>query len=198
MAEPNALPDMDPCSRPELSDYCARVRSLVSPERFEHIQRVATLAESIAQANRFQPNEIDATCLAALLHDAARDLGAEELFAWAPPENAVEEGHPLSLHGRAARAMAEHWGVRDPRVLDAIEGHVFGVAPDNRVGIAVYIADVCEPGRGVNDDIRALAMSDLDLAYRRAVASKVEYLRSRGKAVHPATLRIYEDLAHRS
>lgn len=198
MAEPDPVSDTDACSRPWLAGYCRRVRELVTRERFEHIQRVTYVAETIARANRFDPGEVDATCLAALLHDAARDLAPDELFGWTPPQNAVEEQHPLSLHGRAARVMVESWGVHDPRVLDAVEGHVFGVAPGNRVGVAVYIADVCEPGRGVNDDIRTLAMMDLAAAYQRAVASKVEYLRSRGKAVHPATLRVYEQLAHRS
>jgi predicted HD superfamily hydrolase involved in NAD metabolism len=198
MAEPNPLPDQDLCSRPRLAPYCTRVREMVSDERFQHIQRVARLAESIALANRFPASDVDAACLAAVLHDAARDLPAEELLRLAPPENGLEERHPLSVHGRAARVIAESWGVEDAAVLEAIEGHVFGVVPDNRVGIAVYIADVCEPGRGVNDDIRDLAMRDLGAAYERAVASKVQYLRSKGKSVHPATLRVYEQIAHRT
>ena len=197
MADPNQLPETDLCSRPGLDAYCARVKEMVTAERFQHIQRVAGLAEAIARANRFTPVETDAVCLAAVLHDVARDLSAEELFELAPPQNVTEERHPLSVHGRAARVIAERWGVRQRDVLDAVEGHVFGVAPDNRVGIAVYIADVCEPGRGVNDDIRALALNDLGAAYRRAVESKVRYLRSQGKTVHPATLRVYEQIAHR-
>ena len=62
--------------------------------------------------------------------------------------------------------------------LNAIEGHVFGVPVGNRVGMAVYVADVSEPGRGVNADIRELAMSNLSRAYQQAVDSKVTYLRS--------------------
>lgn len=198
MAEPNPLPEPDLCSRPELGAYCARVRAMVSEERYRHILRVAGLAATIASANEFTAAEIASVRLAAVLHDAARDLSSEELFDLAPPQNSTEERHPLSVHGRAARVIAERWGVSAPDVLEAVEGHVFGVAPDNRVGVAVYIADVCEPGRGVNDDIRALALSDLDAAYERAVESKVRYLRSKGKVVHPATLRVYEQIAHRT
>ena len=198
MAQPNPLPDPDLCDRPRLAAYCSRVREMVSDERFQHIKRVARLTETIALANRFASGDIEAACLAAVLHDVARDLPAEELLRIAPAENALEARHPLSVHGRAARIIAESWGVQDAAVLEAIEGHVFGVMPDNRVGIAVYIADVCEPGRGVNDDIRELAMRDLGAAYERAVASKVQYLRSKGKGVHPATLRVYEQIAHRT
>ena len=185
-----------PCVRPSLSGYCERVRALVSQARFEHIMRVTSLADTIGRANGFSSAELRVTALAAILHDAARDLSREQLFELAPPETALEREHPLAVHGRASRALAEQWGVTDERVLDAVEGHVFGVATSNRVGMALYIADVSEPGRGVNDDIRELAMSNLFAAYQRAVDSKVTYLRAKGKAVHPATLRVYHELCH--
>jgi predicted HD superfamily hydrolase involved in NAD metabolism len=169
---------------------------MVEPDRFEHILRVAALAIDVARANRFSPNERKATALAAVLHDAARDLSPERLVELAPPETEMERAHPMSLHGRAGRTLAEHWGVEDERVLDAIAGHVVGVAVSNRVGMAVYVADVSEPGRGVNADIRDLAMHNLLRAYQRAVDSKVRYLRSKGKAVHPRTLEVYEQICH--
>lgn len=183
-----------PCSRASIQPYCDRVKTLVTPRRFEHVTRVAILAETIALANEFSRGEVRATSLAAVLHDAARDLPPERMFELAPPESDLEREHPLAVHGRAGRRLAECWGVTDGRVLEAIEGHVFGVSHDNPVGMAVYIADVSEPGRGVNDDIRELAMRNLFRAYQRAVDSKVCYLRSRGKAVHPATLRVYKEI----
>lgn len=183
-----------PCSRPSIGPHCERVRGLVTPARFEHIVRVAILAETIARANGFCQGDIRATALAAVLHDAARDLSKAELLRLAPPENALEREHPVAVHGRAARRLAESWGISDPRVLDAVEGHVFGVSHNNRIGMAVYVADVSEPGRGVNADIRELAMRDLARAYSRAVDSKVRYLRARGKAVHPSTLKVHREL----
>lgn len=183
-----------PCTRTSVQPYCARVKEMVSARRFEHIVRVAILAETIARANNFSDDEIRATSLAAMLHDAARDLPPEKMFALAPPETELEKKHPLAVHGRAGRRIIEGWGVNDERVLDAVEGHVFGVSHDNRIGMAVYIADVSEPGRGVNADIRELAMHNLFRAYQRAVNSKVNYLRSKGKAVHPATMKVYREI----
>lgn len=183
-----------PCTRASIAPYCDRVREWVSAKRFEHIVRVAILTETIAQANRFGEGEVRAASLAAMLHDVARDLSPDELFKLAPPETELERQHPLAVHGRAGRRIVESWGVTDERVLEAVEGHVFGVSHDNRVGMAVYIADVSEPGRGVNEDIRALAMKNLFWAYQRAVDSKVRYLRSQGKAVHPDTLRVYREI----
>jgi predicted HD superfamily hydrolase involved in NAD metabolism len=169
-----------------------KVRALVRPERWAHIQRVAELARSIAEQNGLDGEK---AYLAGLLHDAARDLPEAELLRLAPPENPVEEAHPLALHGRAARRLAEAWGVEDGAVLEAIEGHVFGVDPENGIGMALYVADVSEPGRGVNGEIRALALEgNLLEAYRRAVRNKVEYLKAKGVPVHPKTLEVYQRL----
>jgi predicted HD superfamily hydrolase involved in NAD metabolism len=168
------------------------VRGLVSPERFAHILRVAELAGRIAQANGLEPER---AYLAGLLHDAARDLPPERLAELAPPRNAVEREHPKALHGRAGRRLAEGWGIEDEEVLEAIEGHVYGVHPKHAIAMAVYVADVSEPGRGVNAEIRELALGGQLLeAYRRAVRSKVEYLQGKGIPVHPRTLEAYREL----
>ncbi|MEX2502315.1 MAG: bis(5'-nucleosyl)-tetraphosphatase (symmetrical) YqeK [Trueperaceae bacterium] len=184
-----------PCARSSVAPWCRRVRDRVAPDRWRHIVRVADLAEAIARANGFREDEVRATALAGILHDAARDLPDERLLELAPPRTDAERGHPMMLHGRAARVLAEGWGVHDPRVLAAIEGHVAGVRPGDRVGMAVYVADVSEPGRGVNHDVRELAFRDLGAAYRKAVRSKVDYLRSCGKSVHPTTLEVHDSLA---
>lgn len=184
-----------PCTRPELAEFCARVKARVSEARFAHIVRVAVLAEEIALANGFAEGEVAGVRLAALLHDVAREYTPEQLFALVPPESALEREHPITLHGRAGRKVAENWGVRDERILEAIAGHTFGVTTDNKIGMALYIADVSEPGRGVNEGIRELAMRDLVRAYQQAVVSKVTYLNAKGKEVHPHTQLIYEQLS---
>ena len=191
------FPVSGPCERSSIAPYCQRVRAMVHPERYQHILRVAALADTIAIANGFDRGERRATALAALLHDVARDLPRERLMALAPPEHDVEAQHPLALHGRAGRAIAVSWGITDERVLDAIEHHVCGPRFGDRVAMAVYVADVTEPGRGVNADVRELALRDLGKAYRRAVESKVRYLRSHGKAVHPRTLKVHDELRTR-
>jgi len=190
----DAAPELPESERHSLSAYRELVRSSVGSERYAHIERVIVLAKRIGEANGFTQEELVRVELAALLHDAARDLDDASLLTLAPPQNSVELAHPLSVHGRASRYMAEQWGVTDETVLEAIEGHVFGVPVANKVGAAVYVADVCEPGRGVNHDLRDLALAELEAAYRRAVAVKVDYLRRSGKEVHPATLAAYESL----
>ncbi|MFD2608573.1 bis(5'-nucleosyl)-tetraphosphatase (symmetrical) YqeK [Deinococcus taklimakanensis] len=164
---------------------------MVRPRRFEHVQRVAHLARQIAAANGLDE---DRAYAAGILHDIARDLPDAELLRLAPPECEIDAGHPLALHGRAARALLERWGYTDRVVLEAVEDHTTGPRGGNDVAACVYIADVSEPGRGVNEDIRELALTNLGAALERAMVSKVTYLQGRGIQVHPRTLASYHAL----
>lgn len=168
------------------------VRGQVTEDRFAHIVRVTTLALAIAEANGLSESERNQVAVASMLHDAARDLTDGQLIRLAAPKLDIERNHPLALHGRAGSALAKAWGVTDQVVLSAIEGHVFGVQDTDLRGMALYVADVSEEGRGVNEQIRDLAMTDLKRAYRQAVETKVEYLRRTGKEIHPDTLATYK------
>jgi predicted HD superfamily hydrolase involved in NAD metabolism len=190
----------------QFHSWLPRVQLMVKPRRFEHVMRVAELARDIARANGINPQ---LAYWAGVLHDVARDLPDSELLRLAPPECAIDAAHPLALHGRAGRALLEHWGLggqglgiqglgspgEDQRViLEAVEDHATGPRAGNGVSACVYIADVSEPGRGVNADIRELALRDLQGALQRAIVSKVTYLQGRGIEVHPRTLATYHSL----
>jgi predicted HD superfamily hydrolase involved in NAD metabolism len=153
--------------------------------------RVAELARDIALANGL---DADRAHLAGVLHDLARDLPSEELLRLAPPESDMDANNPLALHGRAARAILESEGMTDTDVLEAIEDHVTGPRGGNPIALAVYIADVSEPGRGVNHHIREMAFVNLENAYTEALFCKVTYLESHNKPVHPRTLAAFERL----
>jgi len=175
----------------ELSVWNERIRAMVKPKRYGHVMRVAALSYAIAEANGL---DADRAFTAGLLHDVARDLSCFELLRLAPPECPQDTCHALAVHGRAGRALLEHWGYRDTEVLEAVEDHTTGPRVGNPLSKVVYIADVSEPGRGVNADIRDLAFEDLDAALERAIFSKVEYLQGRGICVHPRTLAVYQSL----
>ncbi len=168
------------------------VKRRLSDERFAHSIRVAETARDLAPAVGVDPAK---AYLAGLLHDLAKELPEKELFRLAPPQNEVERAHPLVLHGRAGRALAERLGVTDPEVLAAIEGHVVGVEPGFPLGMLIYVVDLAEPGRGFNQDLLPLLRAGRLLeAYRRAVERKVAYLESRGIPVHPRTREVLRRL----
>ncbi len=176
---------------PEMQALATRVRSMVKPERFAHIERVAILAKQIAMAHGL---DAEKAFWAGMLHDVARDLPSAQLLELAPPETIADADHPLAVHGRAGRTILEQWGVTDQVILDAVEEHVTGPRDGNLLSICVYIADVSEPGRGVNNDIRELAFDNLEQAYHQALTCKVHYLQSKGRIVHPRTLEAYQRL----
>ena len=178
----------------ELPFWEERVRLMVKPKRYEHVQRVAALAEQIARANGLSAEQTARAYAAGILHDIARDLPDSEMLRLAPPECEIDARHPLALHGRAARTLLERWGYPDIEVLDAVEDHTTGPRAARPVSACVYIADVSEPGRGVNDDIRELALRDLGAALQRSLHSKVTYLQGRGIEVHPRTLVAFRAL----
>ena len=191
IAAPRVKPSASNASKQAAGHWAERVRPLVKPVRFAHIERVACLARDIALANGL---DADKAYLAGILHDVARDMGDAELLRLAPPESEADVQHPLSLHGRAARTVLERWGVTDTDILDAVEEHTTGPRDGKPLSVCVYVADISEPGRGVNDHIRELAFFDLEQAYREALCCKVQYLQSKGKTVHPRTMAAYEHL----
>lgn len=189
---------VDPGPLRDLYVWQERVELMVKPRRYEHVLRVADLARQIAEASGLDAEQVAQAYAAGILHDIARDLPDHELLRLAPPECDIDRAHPLALHGRAARTLLERWGYPHVEVLDAVEDHTTGPRHGcaSVVAACVYIADVSEPGRGVNADIRELALRDRDAALRQAINSKVTYLQGRGIQVHPRTLATYQALQH--
>jgi putative nucleotidyltransferase with HDIG domain len=127
-----------------------------------------------AYARRYGEDE-ELWAIAGVLHDMDYEKYPEE-----HPYRAVEELRRLGY---------------PEEVLEAIEGHVYGVDPENGIGMALYVADVSEPGRGVNEEIRELALAGrLKEAYRLAVRNKVHYLKAKKIPIHPRTLEVYHSL----
>jgi HD superfamily phosphohydrolase YqeK len=115
----------------------------VTPDRVEHIERVARLLAAWAEAMGVPDNERNRWLRAAWLHDALRDAPAAELEKWAPPMGRSA----ILLHGPAAASRAKADGETDRGVLDAVRYHSVGLAEWDMVGRALYCADFLEPGR---------------------------------------------------
>lgn len=176
-----------------IEELMNRVRALTTPRRLAHIFRVADLAARIAAANAADPEK---AYIAGLLHDSARDLSDAAILELVTPETEWESAHPRSLHGRAGRVLAQGFGIQDSDILEAIEGHVYGVDLANQVGMAVFVADTAEPGRGVNHGIRELALAgQLEAAYAEALRQKLAYLKGKGIAPHPRTVSAYAQIS---
>jgi HD superfamily phosphohydrolase YqeK len=114
--------------------------AVVTAPRRAHIERVAALLASWADALDLPPAERARWQRAAWLHDALRD---------APAESELDHG-PRCVD----RLVAE--GERDQGLLDAIRYHSIGYAGWEDVGRMLYLADYLEPGRRFDPDGRAV------------------------------------------
>ncbi len=119
----------------------------VTDDRRAHIDRVAVLACTWADAMGVDNGERARWLRAIGMHDALKDAPGA-LLAELVPEF---WGVPDLRHGPAAAALAEQSGETDRGVLEAVRYHSVGYAAWDSVGRILYLADYLEPGRSFLD-----------------------------------------------
>ena len=99
------------------------------------------------------------------------------------PINVFEERNPSLLHGKVGAFMAKNkYGITDEEILSAITWHTTG--KDNMTDLEkiVFCADYIEPGRTKQphlEELRSIALSDLDMLTFRILEDTVEYLKAK-------------------
>ena len=169
--------------------------AIVAPDRIHHIQRVAELALTWAEAMGVPDSELNRWLKAVWLHDALRDADAAELARWAPSV----EGPVEIQHGPASAARAKAEGETDRGVLDAVRYHSVGLAEWDMVGRVLYCADFLEPGRTFDVERRAeLAArfpSDSRGVLHDVAARRVMHIVRCGWTLPEPTVRLWNSLA---
>ena len=185
----------------ELKQAKELVRSRLSDKRYEHTINVKKMAVKLAKHYGTDPEQ---AALAALLHDAAKELPKDEMRAimQAYPEYAQGgEARPTPVwHGICAAILARtEWGVTDEAVLSAIACHTAGKAGMTQLDKILYLADMTSAERdwpGV-EKLRKLELKDLDAAMLAALKQTNDFVLSQGKPLDPMSKAAYEDiLAH--
>ena len=165
------------------------VRSRLSDKRYEHTINVKKMAVKLAK--HYGADEEQAA-LAALLHDAAKEISKDEMGGEARPT-------PV-WHGVCASILARtEWGVTDEAVLSAIACHTAGKPGMTQLDKILYLADMTSAERdwpGV-EKLRKLELKDLDAAMLAALKQTNDFVLSQGKPLDPMSKAAYEDiLAH--
>ena len=167
--------------------------AVVSPERAEHIARVAALVDAWARERGADPREAARWHRAAILHDALRDADPAALRA-----AAGHTGLPKPLwHGPAAAARAAELGEKDAGVLEAVRWHTVGSAQWDEVGKVLYLADYLEPARSHDPERASLAQRmphDLDGVLRDVAARRISWLLRTGKPIARQTWEFWNGL----
>ena len=174
----------------EAADLLARER--LSAKRYGHTLRVADTVEDLARIHGLDP---DRARFAALLHDAAREMPAEEFLnlahGWGLPVGEPERESPKLLHGPVAAELARReLGVEDGEVLDAIREHTTGRPGMGPLSLVLYVADKVEPARDYPSvgRLRRLAREDLRGAAAESLRRSIAHNEERGRATHPASV----------
>ena len=174
----------------EAADALARER--LSSKRYGHALRVADTAEELARVHGL---DSDRARLAALLHDAARELPADEFLGlahdWDLPVGEPERENPKLLHGPVAAELARReLGVEDGEVLDAVREHTTGRAGMGPLSLVLYVADKVEPARDYPSvgRLRRLARGDLRGAAAESLRRSVAHNEELGRPTHPASI----------
>jgi predicted HD superfamily hydrolase involved in NAD metabolism len=174
----------------------AFARSRLSERRYEHTMRVADTAESLTLAHDL---DADKARLAALLHDAAREMGPEEFLnladKWGLQVGDPERQSPKLLHGPVAAELAKReLGVDDEDVLGALRAHTTGRPGMGPLALVLYVADKIEPARDYPSvgRLRTLAREDLRRAAEESLRRAIAHNEERGKATHPESLKMLD------
>ena len=174
------------------------VKGRLSEKRYQHTLNVKKMAVKLAR--RYGVNE-EKAALAALLHDAAKEIPKEEmkaLMAQYPQYAEGGESRPIPVwHGVCAAILARtEWGVTDETVLSAIACHTAGKPGMTKLDKIVYLADMTSKERdwpGVNK-LRKLEMKDLDAAMLAALKQTNDFVLSQGKPLDPMSKAAYDDI----
>jgi predicted HD superfamily hydrolase involved in NAD metabolism len=179
-----------------LGNADAFARSRLSERRYGHTLRVADTAVNLARVHGLDG---DRTRLAALLHDAARETGAEEFLRladeWDLPVGEPERQSPKLLHGPVAAELARReLGIDDGEVLEAVRAHTTGKPRMGPLALVLYVADKIEPAREYPsaERLRGLAREDLHVAAAEALRRAIAHNEERGRPTHPSSLEALE------
>ena len=179
---------------PQASAWLPELFRALSAKRFAHSLAVAYTARHLARVHGLDAVKAET---AGILHDCAKCLPLGTMQALADEHRLTDDPTLREtdrlLHALVGAALAERdYGVHDREVLDAIFHHTTGAPCMTRLAMAVYLADKIEPtrpGYPELDRVRMLAELSLEKAMIASIESTVAYVKGRGKALHPATLR---------
>ena len=174
-------------------EMIARLKTELNEHRFNHTLGVAAEAVRLAPLFGADPEK---AYVAGLLHDCAKNFSAErvreycekygvELDPYCKREKAL-------IHAFIGPAVAKNdYGVYDEEILSAIYYHTTGKADMSPLEKLIYIADMTEPGRKMDQSAelrQLLSDGDVDGALIRAIGSSICFVIKKGNLVHPDSL----------
>lgn len=164
----------------------------IGESRYLHSIRVRKTAEKLAAIFNYDHKKAS---IAGLLHDCGKLRDESHLlkmsFEFDIILNSVFEKNTSLLHGPLGSEIAKRiFGIEDEDILNSIKYHTTGRPNMTILEKIIYIADYTEPNRafpGV-EDIRNLALKDLDAALLKTMDNTIKYIIDKGWIIHYDTI----------
>lgn len=174
-----------------------QLKNVLDESRYEHTIGVMYTAGCMAMAHGY---DIQKAMLAGLLHDCAKCMTHEERLLLCEEHHVEVTPSELDnkslLHAKAGAILAKvQYDITDDEILHAIAVHTTGEPDMNTLDKIIYIADYIEPGRDKAPNlelIRTLAYKDLDSCMAQILYDTLNYLKTRGGLIDPATEQTYQ------
>ncbi len=176
----------------KLEQLREQLRSFLDRPRYEHSLSVSYTAAFLASIYEL---DVEKAMIAGLLHDCAKCLPAKELFQLCKEHqiemSQVEKSNPGLLHAKVGVFVAKlNFQIEDTEILDAIRYHTTGRPAMTPLEKIVFLADFIEPLRkkipNLNN-IRALAVRDIDRAVEESLISTLAHLEKKKLAIDEST-----------
>ena len=174
------------------SDIASKLKSMLSPRRFQHSLGVQNTAIELA---KLYGCNIEKASQAGLLHDCAKDLKKTQMLQLCDNFDIVLDGISTAetqlIHGPLGAYIArEEFGIVDEEILDAIHYHTTAKEEMSLLTKIIYLADYIEPNRNFRGvkKLRAQAYRNLDSALMMALDSTLAHVMKKGRLIHPRTI----------
>lgn len=171
------------------------LKSRLQEKRYIHSLNVMEMAVRLAKINNV--NEEDAK-FAGLLHDCAKNYLGEELIEYCLENNIevddIKRSSPGMLHAEVGADIAQkEFGAND-NIVQAIKNHTLANSVMSKLDKIIYVSDLIEEGRDLEgvDEIREIALSDLDKGYIESLKYCINNVKERGKDIHPQSMEALE------
>lgn len=174
------------------NEIIEKLKATQKERRFNHT--LGVMGEAVRLAPIFGVDEEKAR-LAALLHDCAKNLdeaSGEDFYIICKRygvtlDNCAKSEKAL-VHAYLGAAVAyKDFGIDDNEILEAIYYHTTGRANMTPLEKLIYIADMTEPGRTIEQaaEIRRLVEFNIDEALIYAIGCSIKHVIRKGTLIHP-------------
>ena len=169
-----------------------KLKATQNERRFNHTMGVMGEAERLAERFGVDTKKARVT---ALLHDCAKNL--DEATGEDFPVLCQKYGVMLDDCAKSERALVhaflgaavayKDYGIEDHDILEAIYYHTTARANMTPLEKLIYIADMTEPGRTIEQakEIRRLVEIDIDEALIYAIGCSIKHVIKKGTLIHP-------------